>query len=427
MKSLRDHTETWALCLSLLLHGSISYVMLGVFQGQTTRQLHLPPPRPSRISAVAVADPLVVPDAALPPPPPSAEVPIPRMMSRRPMAPARGIALLPPPSPASALPAVPKPLAKLPDIEDLPPIESEFGQHDGKGTAMHASAGDEPMQARKGPQDQAWISRDEVGAGDRNTLPSMDGGKPGGPGPIMPEIIRPDAPQPIEVAALTPSPEPQPPAFGVSTPQQQIPKPPAPRARPDRASAIGPGPLDRPADDTPATTRPAARPETLLALANKAPLPVAPARSATRPSAKDPLAKTGLAGDNGTGKPGHTAADPAPISDSESDAFSTSGAAVFRNGKLEARFGRKVKTVRPRLNLAGQYDLLSLPSPSVIMKVRADQTGRVRNVEILKSSGSGEVDQPCQLAMYEWWFEPPNDKSGKPQPAEMTWTITWRR
>ena len=411
------------MCLSLLLHGSITYVMLGAFQRQSARQLRLPPLPQQRFAAMA--DPLVVPDAAMPPTPPPARTPLPRLTPHSPSTPQPpatpplALALLsPPPSPppAPALPAAPKLLAKLPDIEDLPEVNSEFGEHDGKGTAMHSSAGDQPMQARKGPQDQAWISRDEVGAGDRNNLPSQDGGKLSAPGPITPQIIKPDSPEPIATLSAAPQPQ-QPPAFGVTTPQQQTPKPPAPRARADRATALGPGPLDRPADDSPpATTRPAPRAETLLALANKLSHPAAPAPSTTRPSAKEPLAKTG-----------HTASDPAPISDSESDAFSTTGAAVFRNGKLEARFGRKVKTVRPRLNLAGQYDLLSLPSPSVIMKVRADQTGRVRNVEILKSSGSGEVDQPCQLAMYEWWFEPPTDKSGKPQPAEMTWTIAWRR
>ncbi len=426
------------MCLSLLLHGSISYVMLGVLQRQTARQLRLPPPPLPQQRFAATADPLVVPDAAIPPTLPPGKTPLPHLMPRSPAKPPLALALLPPPPPppplAPALPAAPKPLAKLPDIEDLPQVDSEFGSHDGKGTAMHSSAGDQPMAARKGPQDQAWISRDEIGAGDRNNLPSQDSGKLGAPGPITPEIIKPDAPEPI--ATLTSAPQPQQPAFGVTPPQQQFPKPPAPRARADRASALGPGPLDRPANETAtATTRPAPRPapspNPLLTLANPptppAIAPEAPARSSTRPSAQEPLAKTGPAGDNGTGKPGHTASDPAPVSDSESDAFSTTGAAVFRNGKLEARFGRKVKTVRPRLNLAGQYDLLSLPSPSVIMKVRTDQTGRVRNVEILKSSGSGEVDQPCQLAMYEWWFEPPTDKSGKPQPAEMTWTIAWRR
>jgi TonB family protein len=135
----------------------------------------------------------------------------------------------------------------------------------------------------------------------------------------------------------------------------------------------------------------------------------------------------GQSGSNGTHGAKEIAADPAPRSDSESDAFSTTGAVVFRTGHLDARFGRQVKTVRPRLNLAGQYDLWSLPSPSVVMKVRADETGRVRSVEIIKSSGSNEVDQPAKLAMYEWWFEPPKDPAGNPQPAEMTWTISWQR
>jgi TonB family protein len=116
----------------------------------------------------------------------------------------------------------------------------------------------------------------------------------------------------------------------------------------------------------------------------------------------------------------------APITDSDSDAFSTVGAAEFRPGRVVSRFGRKVKTVRPKLSLAGQYDLLSVQSPSVILRVRVDETGRVREVKVVKSSGSNEIDQPCQLAMYEWWFEPPRNKEGKPQPSEMLWTLSWR-
>ncbi len=429
------------------MHGSLSYIMLGVFQRQATRDLYKPPLPRQRYAVVS--QPLVVPDAATPPIRPPADPPLPRMTPPTPLAP-RAMALLPPPPapPAdAALPTVPAPkakaLAKLPDIEDLPEVNSEFGQHEGKGASMHASAGNTPMLARKGPQDQAWISRDDAGTGDPNNLPSKDAGAPGEPGLIAPEIVKPDPPQPVELTALTPA---QPRAFGVTTPQPDIPRSaapaqpatpatpatPAPAPQPNRATTLGRGPLDRPADKPSPATRPASQPESLLALANN-PQPstaVPPGRSATRPAvtpAPQPqIAHTGEQGDNGTGKAGTTAADPAPMSDSESDAFSTTGAAVFRNGKLEARFGRQVKTIRPRLNLAGRQDLLSLPSPSVVLKVRADQTGRVRNVEVIKSSGSNEVDQPCVLAMYDWWIEPAKDKSGKTTAAEMTWTISWR-
>ena len=46
------------------------------------------------------------------------------------------------------------------------------------------------------------------------------------------------------------------------------------------------------------------------------------------------------------------AGDPAPQSDSESDPFTKIGSVVFRAGSMDARFGRKVKTIRPRLTRA---------------------------------------------------------------------------
>ena len=58
------------------------------------------------------------------------------------------------------------------------------------------------------------------------------------------------------------------------------------------------------------------------------------------------------------------------------------GAAEFRPGKVVARFGRKVKTVRPTLSLAGRNDLLSLMDTRVVLEVQADATGAVREVRI---------------------------------------------
>jgi TonB family protein len=114
------------------------------------------------------------------------------------------------------------------------------------------------------------------------------------------------------------------------------------------------------------------------------------------------------------------------MTDSESDPFAVVGSAEFRQGSVKARFGRKVTTVRPRLSLAGRQDLLIVEQPRVILRVRVDETGAVRDVKVVASSGSNEIDQPCVLAMYEWWFEPLRDKSGKPMPAEMIWTLSWR-
>lgn len=409
--------------------------MILVFQQQMSLALHLPPlPRPRM--AMAMPDrPLVVPDAGPAPTPPAmAALPPVPPVNALPPAIRPSVPLLPAPAaPLPPMPAVPtpKPLAKLPDVEDIP-VSGEFGESDGKGAAMHSVAGEQPMLAHKGPQDQPSISRDDPGQGDRNNKPSEDGGKPGEPG----------KPSPAAKVAQAPGQTTPPPVFGVVPPEQELTHPALPRHRQQEpAAAIGAGPLVRPADDTlPGTTQPSRE---KLAMLTPSHLPVTvepaiknpelaakPSGPATRPAVPgERIAKAGANGEGGTADKTSksTAPDPAPKTDSESDPFSMTGSAVFRAGRVDARFGRKVKTVRPRLELAGQYDLLSLPSPSVIMKVRADESGRVRNVEIVKSSGSSEVDQPCQLAMYEWWFEPPKDKAGKPQPAEMTWTISWHR
>lgn len=118
---------------------------------------------------------------------------------------------------------------------------------------------------------------------------------------------------------------------------------------------------------------------------------------------------------------------PGASATSDSDAFSTEGATEFRPGKVTAAFGRRVKTVRPKLTLAGQYDLLGMAVPKVVLDLRVDETGRVRHVSIAQSSGSSQIDEACELAMYEWWFEPPRSSTGEALPCELRWTISFRR
>ncbi len=84
-----------------------------------------------------------------------------------------------------------------------------------------------------------------------------------------------------------------------------------------------------------------------------------------------------------------------------------------------------MRTVRPRLTLAGQYDLLALADPTVVLRVWIDAAGKVTNVQIEKSSGSNEVDQPCRVALYDWWIEPAKDASGRPVPSTMRWYLEW--
>jgi len=49
--------------------------------------------------------------------------------------------------------------------------------------------------------------------------------------------------------------------------------------------------------------------------------------------------------------------------------------------------------------------------------VNIDETGKVTEVTVHKSSGSNEIDQPTLIAMYDWWFEPLHDAKAMPCPT----------
>jgi TonB family protein len=123
---------------------------------------------------------------------------------------------------------------------------------------------------------------------------------------------------------------------------------------------------------------------------------------------------------------GGTGADPAQKSDSEVDAFSVLGSAEFRDGRVTVQSGRQVKTRRPKIRLAGMIDMVQGFTASVVLKVAVDATGKVTDVDVVRSSGSNEIDQPCRVAMYEWWFEPKKDARGRPVPDVFKFTISFR-
>jgi TonB family protein len=118
--------------------------------------------------------------------------------------------------------------------------------------------------------------------------------------------------------------------------------------------------------------------------------------------------------------------DPARMSDSESDPFSRLGTATFEDGALHIEFGRKVKTRKPKVLLAGQIDLLALRRASVVLKIDIDETGKVTAVRVVKSSGSNDIDQPTRVAVYDWWFEPKKSAAGQSIPDQVQFTINWR-
>lgn len=120
-------------------------------------------------------------------------------------------------------------------------------------------------------------------------------------------------------------------------------------------------------------------------------------------------------------------ADPAVMSDSESDPFSkNNGQIEFRDGRVDVRFGRKIKTIRPRLSLAAQYDLLATRFPRMRVRLHVNPAGGIKRVDIVQSTGSESVDQAVKLALYQWWVEPLKDNSGTEIADVIEFPIVWR-
>lgn len=119
--------------------------------------------------------------------------------------------------------------------------------------------------------------------------------------------------------------------------------------------------------------------------------------------------------------------DPSPQADTESDAFSAQAYVEFSRGRTNVQLGRKSRLTRPRLTLYGQVDLVARAKPSLVLQIRIDAQGDVRGVEVIRSSGSPDIDQACRVAAFEWWFEPRLDAHGQPLEQEtFEFTIRFR-
>jgi TonB family protein len=173
--------------------------------------------------------------------------------------------------------------------------------------------------------------------------------------------------------------------------------------------------------------------DAIIALAPDAPRPAEPAQQ-FEPAPSTPqavaTANTGTTGSaasatGGAAGPATPAADPAPDTGLESDPFAKIPGVEFKSGKVEARSGRQIKPIRPRLTEAGMRDLLAQQFPTVLAKVRIDKTGKVVDVHIVRGSGSEAVDMPVYRALWGWWFEPPTDKKGNPLEDVQLVAIHW--
>jgi hypothetical protein len=88
----------------------------------------------------------------------------------------------------------------------------------------------------------------------------------------------------------------------------------------------------------------------------------------------------------------------------------------FHDGKMDARQGRKVTTVRPDYGLAAWRDAESLMDPTTVFGVPVDAAGNVSDVVLLHSSGSQNIDYDRKNAVWKWKFDPKKDAEGRGLP-----------
>jgi TonB family protein len=273
-------------------------------------------------------------------------------------------------------------VARSPEVVvKIDPDMLDFGEASGKAIGINKSEGEHPVEAREADTDQALLSREPVGSGKQTVEAIGATGNAGGGRPTVlsapnTPITPPDKPQPVS----PPAPPPSAPKLRVNEPSPQVHvSETETEANPQVVNA--PSPLKTPPQ--------AQRTQGAVAMPNpsQAPQPGVPSSA-------------GL---------------PLPPSDSDSDPFSrVSGSVVFRNGRLEVQRGRKVKTVRPIIGIAGELDAMSLSVAIVVVEVHIDPAGNVTQVELFKRSGSVPIDERTRDAVYHWTFEPTRDKAGNP-------------
>ncbi len=369
--------------------------------------------------------------------------------------------------------ALPEPM-----LPPLPEFDELFGERGAKGKALNASLGDQLMQAQQAPQEQAALTPNP-GASDSG--PSERGNEgTGEPSHSTPKSAANQSPamvllpfgMPVDPnapfgAPLAPAPPPLPPKqfqaeshlIGIPTPSSD-PSPIKSAVAMENSSATRPvetasttlpsdvamaAPTTSPVTDV-ATTQPVPtarnepRPEKMsIGQIPTTTQPTLVKVPTTQPHDRTPLLALASASDGihlpenpSANSPGSSASshsgggETGNQSESESDPFSKTSTFTYRNGKVEARDGRKVKTVRPKLTEAGIQAVIAMEDPRVILAVNIDEQGKVTGVDYVRKSGSNEVDLPTYLAAWKWEFEPSKDKEGHPKADAFVIPFVWR-
>jgi TonB family protein len=270
--------------------------------------------------------------------------------------------------------------------QSAPDPEDPFGKNDGAGNAIADFKSDLVLKGHEAPIPQAFLSRDARGFGAIGVDPSANVLPPGENGDGQPAANRLETPaqQLTRATPIIAQPTAQTAQFGPQNSLLDL----KPALKLTPHATTHPAPLDKPAPKPPAETDKAAA----------------------------------VGGKKGPNAP---SADPAPMTDSESDAFAKTPSVEISEGNVEAKLGRKVKTIRPKLSLASQLDLVGMQFPRMKLRVRIDNAGKPTKVDIIKPTGSETADQEVKLAVYQWEFAP----DPKPNPGALDiveFEIIWR-
>jgi TonB family protein len=326
---------------------------------------------------------------------------------------------------------------KPPNAAPQNPVE-QLGDHKTFGASINSSPGQKPMESAIADlrQEQAMMQRDPVGFGGHGSAKQLDQLLRGDNGDGAPKrgTKSPSqtsasvfASQESALAATAPKSPRLPPLKLPAAAKANLPGPTDLAAKPSNSAIaedpLSSGPLAMKSPTKDPMGAPAPTPSSNDADPTQQQQQKASAQQQQKQQQNDANSPNGgNGGQPGAADPG--AGNPMPTSDFESFPV-THIASRFVAGKIEARTGRKMRTRElPRLGLAARADLATMDNPYVVLRLKIDETGNITDVQTIHSSGSENVDLPCERAAYTWWFEPLKDpKTGKPRPEVMEFTI----
>jgi TonB family protein len=313
-------------------------------------------------------------------------------------------------------PAMATPPATVPRLAPNDPMQ-QLGDHDTHGQSINSAPGDQAMESpfANAQQEQAAVQRDPAGYGGKGESRQLEQMLRGDNGDNSPRGSSAGSQSAAAVfgsresslAELAPK---------VSTPVN-------PKSQPAGNSTGAHAAID------PLSSGPLAmKPDNKSAAGQQSDVNPSPsdqnANQQTGSQQSGASSATGGGAGGRAGAPDPGAGNPMPTSDFESNPV-THVAGRLVAGRIEARTGRKMRTRElPKLGLAAYADLENMDRPYVTLDLKIDTTGNVIDAEIKHSSGSDDVDLPCQRAACTWWFEPLKDpKTGQVHPEEMEFTI----